>query len=101
LPQHAVGRTRRIDTGTARMQTALMDVDPWYGLLAPAGTPPAVVTLLNQQVNEILGLQDVRASLAQQGLDPIQKPAQALTDLIARDLVRWADVIRRANITAD
>ena len=77
------------------------DVDLWYGLLAPAGTPPAVVTLLNQHVNEILGLPDVRASLAQQGLDPIQKPAQALTDLIARDLVRWADVIRRANITAD
>jgi tripartite-type tricarboxylate transporter receptor subunit TctC len=77
------------------------DVDLWYGLLAPAGTPPAVVTLLNQQVNEILALPDVRASLAGQGLDPIQKPPQVLADLIARDLVRWADVIRKANITAD
>lgn len=77
------------------------DVDLWYGLLAPAGTPPSVTALLNQEVNEILSMPDVRETLDTQGLAPTRKPPQAFADLITRDLARWADVIRRANITAD
>lgn len=77
------------------------DVDLWYGLLAPAGTPAAVAARLNREVNEILALPDVRESLDQQGLTTTARTPEAFAELIARDQAQWANVIRRARITAD
>lgn len=90
------------DVPTFREQgVANSEVDLWYGLLAPAGTPDSVAVQLNREVNEILALPDVQETLNQQGLTPTRKPPAAFAELIAKDQALWADVIRRAGITAD
>lgn len=77
------------------------DVDLWYGLMAPAGTPPDVVARLNKEVNAILTMPDVQATLEKQGLNPMTGSADILANLVKTDLVRWADVVKRAKISAD
>ena len=77
------------------------NVDLWFGLLAPAGTPPAIVTRLNTEVNQILAVPAIRQALDQQGLTPTPGTPDALGALIKNDVVRWADVVKRAKITAD
>lgn len=77
------------------------DVDLWYGMLAPAGTPKAVVDRYNAAINEILAKPSVRAALDRQGLVAKGGPPEALAALIARDRPRWAKVVKDAAITAD
>jgi tripartite-type tricarboxylate transporter receptor subunit TctC len=77
------------------------NVDLWYGLMAPSGTPAAVVDKLNGEVNAILAMSDVREALDKQGLTPIPGKPEALGTLAKNDFVRWAEVIRKAKITAD
>lgn len=77
------------------------EVDLWYGMMAPAGTPPAVVTRLNTEINRILAMPDVRDALDKQGLTPIPGKPEDLGALVRKDYSRWADVIKRAKIVAD
>src|ERR687893_224332 len=66
-----------------------LEVDLWYALSAPAGTPKDIVDRYNKVVNEILASPDVRDQLAKQGLVPVGGSPQQLAALIARDLPRW------------
>ena len=77
------------------------DVDLWYGLLAPAGTPKEIVERYNAAVNEILATPKVKEALAVQGLTAIGGPPQRFGELIARDMPRWAKVVKDSGITAD
>jgi tripartite-type tricarboxylate transporter receptor subunit TctC len=77
------------------------DVDLWYGLLAPAGTPKEIVQRYNAAVNEILSTPRVREALAQQGLIAIGGPPERLGDLVRKDLDRWARVVKDAGISAE
>jgi tripartite-type tricarboxylate transporter receptor subunit TctC len=77
------------------------DVDLWYGLMAPTGTPAAVVDKLNGEVNAILAMPDVREALDKQGMIPTPGKPEALGALVRNDFARWAEVIKRAKITAD
>ena len=77
------------------------DVDLWYAVLAPAGTPKDVVDRYNAVLNEILSQPAVRALLDKQGLVAQGGPPERLGQLIAKDRVRWAKVVKDANITAE
>ena len=77
------------------------DVDLWYGMLAPAGTPASVVNRLNNEINQILALPEIRETFDKQGLIALTGEPEVLGTLVKKDLVRWADVIKRAKITAD
>jgi tripartite-type tricarboxylate transporter receptor subunit TctC len=77
------------------------DVDLWYGVLAPAGTPKAIVDRYNAVFNEILAEPGVREVLDRQGLLAEGGPPQRLAELIARDRVRWAKVVKDAQITSE
>jgi tripartite-type tricarboxylate transporter receptor subunit TctC len=77
------------------------NVDLWYGLMAPTGTPASVVNKLNGEINAILALPDVRETLDKQGLIPTPGKPEALGALVKTDFARWADVIKKAKITAD
>jgi tripartite-type tricarboxylate transporter receptor subunit TctC len=77
------------------------NVDLWYGMMAPAGTPATVITTLNSEINQILAMPDVREALDKQGLMPTPGKPEALGTLVRNDFVRWADVIKRAKIKAD
>jgi tripartite-type tricarboxylate transporter receptor subunit TctC len=77
------------------------DVDAWYAVMGPAKLAPELVSKLNADVNEVMGMPDVQANLLKQGLLPTTSTPQALGALIRSDEARWAKVIAQAKITAD
>ena len=78
-----------------------IDVDIWYALYAPAGTPHAVVAKLNEDTGALLRAADVRDALGKQGLLATGGTPGALAELTRTELARWAKVVRDANIRAD
>jgi tripartite-type tricarboxylate transporter receptor subunit TctC len=103
----AAGGTRRAavtpDTPSLAKAAGVadIDVDIWYAMYAPAGTPPAIVAKLNADVNRLLKSADVASTLASQGLTPTGGSAEQLGELTRNDLERWAKVVHEAKITAD
>jgi tripartite-type tricarboxylate transporter receptor subunit TctC len=77
------------------------DVDLWYAVLAPAGTPKAIVDRYNAVFNEILAQPGVRAVLDRQGLIARGGPPEQLAELIAKDRLRWAKVVKDAEISSE
>ena len=73
----------------------------WQGLMAPAGTPAAIVARLNQAVNQVLGQPAVRASLAQQGTDPLGSTPERYEAYVRQEIERWTQVARTANIVLE
>ncbi len=78
-----------------------IDTDIWYGLYAPAGTPPGIVKRLSEATNALLKSPDVASTLAKQGLQPTGGSPEALGTLTRTDLDRWASVVRDAKIQPD
>ena len=81
-----------IDTGS---------VDMWYGVLAPKGTPPAIVERLNGAIAGILRQPDVAAAFETQGMVPAVSSPGDFARLVAKDAARWAEVVKKGGITAD
>ncbi|WBY02895.1 tripartite tricarboxylate transporter substrate binding protein [Ramlibacter tataouinensis] len=77
------------------------DADIWYGMYAPAGTPPALVNRLNAEVNALLGSPELKAMFERQGLSPLTGTPQDLAKLTRDDLARWNKVVKAAGIKAD
>jgi tripartite-type tricarboxylate transporter receptor subunit TctC len=77
------------------------DVDLWFGMLAPAGTPADVVARYNAVINEFLHAPQMQMTLAKQGLVTAGGSPDGMRDLIAKDLVKWGKVIKGAGITAE
>jgi tripartite-type tricarboxylate transporter receptor subunit TctC len=77
------------------------DVDLWYAVLAPDGTPKDIVDRYNAVFNEILAQPNVRAVLDRQGLIARGGPPERLAELIAKDRRRWAKVVKEAEITSE
>ena len=78
--------------------TAGFEADQWYGVVAPAGTPAARIAQLNAEINKALALPDVAQQLAIEGAVPTPSTPQAFADLIARELPRWAEVVKAGNV---
>ena len=76
-------------------------VDLWYALLSPSGMTRALVLRFNAEINAILQSSEVARALATQGLTPAGGPPDRLADLMAKDQVRWSEVVKRAGITAE
>ncbi|MEP6996068.1 MAG: tripartite tricarboxylate transporter substrate binding protein [Betaproteobacteria bacterium] len=77
------------------------DIASWYGLLAPAGTPPAIVARLHAEVIRILQQPDVRQQFAAMGAAPVGNTPEAFEAEIRADLTRWAAVVKAAGIRAE
>jgi tripartite-type tricarboxylate transporter receptor subunit TctC len=77
------------------------EADQWYGIVAPAGTPAAVVQALNEQVNKSLSSPEVKARLVAEGAEPTPTTPQAFGQLIASEIQRWAPVIKAGNMKAE
>src|SRR5262245_28414611 len=77
------------------------EVDLWFGLLAPAGTPADIVNRYNAALNEFLRSPKMVAELAKQGLIASGGTPDAMRDLIAHDFAKWARIIKDAGITAE
>jgi tripartite-type tricarboxylate transporter receptor subunit TctC len=71
---------------------------PWFGLLAPAGTPRAIVDRLNAQVMAAINQPEVRARLQAQGAEPMQMGAAEFDALVRSEVTRFARVFRDAGV---
>ncbi len=73
---------------------------PWFGLMAPAGTPQTIVDRLHRESAKIMALPDVRKKLNDIGADAIGGTPAELAALIEREIPQWARVIKQAGIRA-
>jgi tripartite-type tricarboxylate transporter receptor subunit TctC len=73
----------------------------WFALMAPKGTPQAIVAKLNAAVTEILKQPDVEAQFAKLGVQPAPMDAAATAKFIEEERTRWGDIIKSASVTVD
>lgn len=76
-------------------------VDSWVGLLAPAGTPAAVLARLNSELNAVLNDPAVRERLAVLGIDPTPGTSEQFRQQMQKDLVAYGAIVKAANIKLD
>jgi tripartite-type tricarboxylate transporter receptor subunit TctC len=74
------------------------DVTSWYGIVARAGTPDAIVQKVQRDMAEALQGDDVRAKLAALGLEPVGDTPQQFDALIKAESRKWGDIVHKANI---
>ncbi|MEO8441229.1 MAG: tripartite tricarboxylate transporter substrate binding protein [Betaproteobacteria bacterium] len=77
------------------------DVAVWMGIVAPAGTPPAIVAQLNRQIAAILKTPEIRERLGVQGLEATTNSPAEFAAYIATEVPKWAKVIKQAGVVAD
>jgi len=114
LPHIRAGRLRAIAMGTARRLPVLPDVptvaemgykdfetSQWYGILAPAGTPRPIIARLNAELVKVMHSPEMKERLAAIGTDPVTTTPEEFAAYIQAEIVKWGDVIRKANLRAD
>jgi tripartite-type tricarboxylate transporter receptor subunit TctC len=73
----------------------------WFGILAPAGTPAAIVTKLNDAITKAVATQSVQDALRKLGVEPKSSTPEAFAAMLRADIEKWAKVIDEANIKLD
>lgn len=113
LPHVKSGKVRGVAVTSAKRAAALPEVPTvaesglpgfeataWVGIVAPRGTPRAIVQQVNADIRAELADKDTRAQLAGQGLDPAGGTPEALGQHIRAEIERWRRVIREAGVRA-
>ena len=110
-PHVASGKVRPIAVTTAKPAKAYpklptmtsmypgFDVDNWYAMFMPAGTPKPVVDKLNSEILKALKASDVLEFMAKEGGEPVGSTPEELTALFRREIAKYAKVIEAAHIT--
>jgi tripartite-type tricarboxylate transporter receptor subunit TctC len=111
LPFIKSGRVKVLGVTTAKRASNLPDVPTlaeagvkgyeaalWTGILAPAGTPAAVVNRLNGEIAKVLELKEVRDALAKQGAEAQSGSPQEFAAFLKTEHAKWARVVKEANI---
>ena len=105
------GKVRGLAVTTLRRNAAFPDlpavaetlpgfeVVAWFGLLAPAGAPPAVVARLNAESDRVLKMPEVRDRFAQAGSEAVGGTPEAFAKFLADDIAKWGRVTREAGIS--
>ena len=114
LQQISSGNVRALANAGATRAKALKDLPTvaeqglpnfvattWYGILVPAGTPPAIIGTLNSAINAELGTPSVREKIALEGGVAIGGTPEHFADVIKTDAVKWAEVVRASGAKVD
>ena len=114
LPQVKQGRLRPLAVTSSKRITLMpelptvaesgvpgYEVTAWYGVSAPAKTPPAVVERLNSEMLRALKLPDVREQLKSQGADPVGSTPAQYSAFMQNEISKWAKVIAAAGIKGE
>jgi tripartite-type tricarboxylate transporter receptor subunit TctC len=75
-----------------------VDVEFWFGILAPAGTPKPIIAKLNTELAGVINEPDVKARFAQQSLDVATGPADVFNRFITEEAGRWQRLVDSAGI---
>lgn len=108
------GKLRGLAVSTARRSAVLpnvptmdeagvkgFDASSWYGVVAPAGTPKAVVDRLSAAIAEMARSPEMQADLLKVGAAPLGEPASAFAAFLKSESARWAKLIKANNIAPD
>jgi tripartite-type tricarboxylate transporter receptor subunit TctC len=114
LPQIKAGKLRAIAIGSPRRAPTAIEVpttaeegmpdllaENWYGMVAPAGTPPPIVTTLNRIATEAMADPTVKEKLASQGADLIGDTPEHFARFIDAEIGKWAKVIKDAGVPTE
>ena len=114
LQQMKAGRIRVLAVTTPTRSAVMPDVPTmaeagfsgatatvWNGLIAPAGTPPAIITALNLALNGVLTTSEMRQRFADLGLEPVATTPAAFGDLVREEMMRWAALVKQSGATVD
>ena len=114
IDQIRAGRIRAIAVTSAKRSTAAPDIPTvaesgvpgydapsWWGFLAPAGTPPAIITRLNADTLKALRARDVNELLIRQGMDPAGSTPAEFDAYLRADIAKWTRVVQEAGIKAN
>jgi tripartite-type tricarboxylate transporter receptor subunit TctC len=100
LGQSGLTRSRLLPNLPTIAESGLpgFELNGWYGWLAPAGTPNAIVQALNREVQQILGGADMLEKFAGDGSEPAPGSQEQLRDLFNRDIEKWTKLFARMKV---
>jgi tripartite-type tricarboxylate transporter receptor subunit TctC len=114
LPQARGGRVRPLAVTSAARSPAAPEVptlaeagvpdceiSEWNALIAPAGTPPAVIARLHMEIARIMRLEEIKAKFADLGADAIGSTPDELAAFLRAEMTKWAEVVKAANIKVE
>ncbi len=77
------------------------EVDSWFAIFMPAGVGAPIVRKWNKALNDVLAMPDIREKLLQQGAEAVGGAPSVLANVVARELPKWAKLVKDANIKPD
>ena len=111
MPQVSGGKLRALGVASPKRIAALpalptldesglpgFDVTSWYGIVAPAGTPPAVVERLQKEIAKALDAPDVKTKLAGLGAEPVANTPSEFAVMIKVESAKWGKIVKEAGI---
>jgi tripartite-type tricarboxylate transporter receptor subunit TctC len=114
VPLVKSGRLKAIAVSTSKRVPAMKDIPTiaesgvpgyeviaWNGIAAPAGTPKDVVAILNKAIVEVVATPEFRDRISAQGFEPESSTPDEFGELIQRDIIKWARVIRESGAKPD
>lgn len=113
LPYLTSGRLRALGIGSTKRSPLLprvptvaeqgvpgYDSSMWWGILAPAKTPPAIVAKVNRDINRALDSDDVRERIARLGMSVLTSDPAQFSKIIASDITKWGKIINEVGVGA-
>ena len=114
IPQVKAGKIRALAVSTNKRSSAMPDLPTiaeagvpgyeagaWFGLLAPAGTPKAILAQLSAESARILKLPDISKRISELGAEPVGSTPEQFAALINSEIAKWAKVIKLSGAKAD
>lgn len=111
LPMVKAGKLRALAVSTAKRYVKAPELPTvaesglpgyeatnWYGLLAPAGTPKDVISLLNRGMSEVLKKPDVQEKLFSHGYEPMPGAPEQFAQFMSEDVAKWASVVKASGM---
>jgi tripartite-type tricarboxylate transporter receptor subunit TctC len=113
MPHLNSGKAKALAVTTPKRSSALPDLptmnsiypgfesDNWYAMFYPKGTPRPIVDKMNAEIRKALETPEMRAFMPKEALDPVASSPAELSELLKREIEKYAKVIRLANIRLD
>jgi tripartite-type tricarboxylate transporter receptor subunit TctC len=114
LPHIRSGRLRPLGTGGAKRSPALPDIptiaesglpgyeaNNWWGIVAPAGTPPAIIKRLHGEISGILTRPDVQKWFTSEGAESVNRTPEEFARIIVSEMDKWGKVVKQAGIRGE
>ena len=113
MPHLKSGKAKALAVTTPKRSSALPDLptmnslypgfesDNWYAMFYPKGTPKPIVDKMNAEIRKALDTPEIKTFMPREALDPVASSPEELSELLKREIEKYAKVIRLANIRVE